>query len=522
MRLQEKEAAASGVAVTAGSFGKRISSGCGPVVALRVSEVLDDEIVLLEATSNPAEIVDLTEDMDLLLPLLLPPGQPPTHASVSKVGPSAKFQHDWPILWTNDSDDSASDSDANDSIGDVESLNGQEEDEEEEHRPPSPSPEPRTSSKQTGWQRNNHRASSPRDQIQAQEAVPALQVHSPPSSPLPSSSRLKRRRRAWEPPRQSAWRAPSPAAVVGEETITKELELLESKQQLTGSAPNEAEGEAKEEQQPQAAEAEAETSQSIGGSPAVDSSPPKGEAECPSHPNELGMLHLDGSYPVPWLNELTSSPPPPYRHLSGGCEVSGAVEALDDHDALFRGCDCAGPRGCTLQCPCRLRGAAGYDRAGRLTWTALEGLSLWECSERCGCDPRKCANRVVQRAGSVNRALPMHVFRHEEQGWGVRCSEPILQGAYVGEYLGVLLDESACAAPDTRDEYMFSVSTASIHPGDVAELRSLLLQAEEADSLGAAARHRRRQAGGEHHQMSADSNSARAEQRDGHDSNACG
>ena len=56
----------------------------------------------------------------------------------------------------------------------------------------------------------------------------------------------------------------------------------------------------------------------------------------------------------------------------------------------------------------------------------------------------------------------------------MRCSAPILRGEYVGEYLGVLLDEAACTDPDVNDEFMFSVSTASIHAADVLELQALL------------------------------------------------
>ena len=77
MRQQQKQTSGCTVASVPRSLGKRLSASAPPL-ALRVSEVLDDDIALLKAVRKPAEVVDLTDEMDQPGPL--PPPSPPAEA----------------------------------------------------------------------------------------------------------------------------------------------------------------------------------------------------------------------------------------------------------------------------------------------------------------------------------------------------------------------------------------------------------------------------------------------------------
>ncbi|EEE58962.1 hypothetical protein OsJ_10648 [Oryza sativa Japonica Group] len=72
---------------------------------------------------------------------------------------------------------------------------------------------------------------------------------------------------------------------------------------------------------------------------------------------------------------------------------------------------------------------------------------IYECNDSCACTIN-CSNRVVQR-GSY---LHFEVFKTMDRGWGLRSWDPIPAGAFVCEYVGVVIDKDSLVE---EDEYIF-------------------------------------------------------------------
>lgn len=75
---------------------------------------------------------------------------------------------------------------------------------------------------------------------------------------------------------------------------------------------------------------------------------------------------------------------------------------------------------------------------------------IYECNDSCACTIN-CSNRVVQR-GSY---LHFEVFKMMDRGWGLRSWDPIPAGAFVCEYVGVVIDKDSLVE---EDEYIFEVT----------------------------------------------------------------
>ncbi|CBY34139.1 unnamed protein product [Oikopleura dioica] len=76
---------------------------------------------------------------------------------------------------------------------------------------------------------------------------------------------------------------------------------------------------------------------------------------------------------------------------------------------------------------------------------------IYECSDLCGCDVRKCRNRATTKGVSYL----MEVHKTREMGWGVRAIETIPKGAYIADYCGEMITNSSC--DDREDSYLFEL-----------------------------------------------------------------
>ncbi|XP_050223389.1 uncharacterized protein LOC126673333 isoform X2 [Mercurialis annua] len=117
------------------------------------------------------------------------------------------------------------------------------------------------------------------------------------------------------------------------------------------------------------------------------------------------------------------------------------------------GCNCKGsctnPKTC---CCARLNGSdfpyVCEEDGGRL----IEPKDVvFECGPGCGCGPN-CINRVSQRGIKYR----LEVYRTRNKGWAVRSRDLIPSGAFVCEYIGVLM-RSADLENVSENDYIFEI-----------------------------------------------------------------
>lgn len=136
-------------------------------------------------------------------------------------------------------------------------------------------------------------------------------------------------------------------------------------------------------------------------------------------------------------------PRPPYFPFGTGLPCCTCVE-----ECVYPTCECMrrnkyvalfvalilALRSCCLTCIVSFTRGAVYTR-GLLRFTRH---AIFECGWRCGCNPKKCNNRLVQKGIRV----PLQVFKTEWKGWGLRSPKFIPAGTFVAEYVGELLTDS--------------------------------------------------------------------------------
>jgi hypothetical protein len=136
-------------------------------------------------------------------------------------------------------------------------------------------------------------------------------------------------------------------------------------------------------------------------------------------------------------------PRPHYAPYGSGLPCCSCVDVC-----VFPTCECMRRNKCvaglcgvmTVRACCHVfvvspRRGAVYTSKGLLRFTRH---AIFECGWRCGCNPKKCANRVVQKG----IRLPLEVFKTDKKGWGLRSPKPIPAGTFVCEYVGELLTDA--------------------------------------------------------------------------------
>lgn len=83
--------------------------------------------------------------------------------------------------------------------------------------------------------------------------------------------------------------------------------------------------------------------------------------------------------------------------------------------------------------------------------------AIYECNVNCNCGPA-CKSRVVQKG----RRVPLTIFKTPNRGWGVRCSEKLVEGQFIDTYLGELItndeaEQREQAGPKDKASYLYSL-----------------------------------------------------------------
>lgn len=146
----------------------------------------------------------------------------------------------------------------------------------------------------------------------------------------------------------------------------------------------------------------------------------------------------------------------------------------------FQSCKCT--HDCTSEsCECNIRNTrCWYDAGGRLIpgFNFQDPPRIFECNKLCKCT-RTCRNRVIQGGGvryvgwNLGSKLPfffsfylvtfanfvtfrnrLQVYRTRGIGWGVRALEIIPRGAFVCEFVGVVIADGDSQQDDT---YLFDL-----------------------------------------------------------------
>jgi hypothetical protein len=156
--------------------------------------------------------------------------------------------------------------------------------------------------------------------------------------------------------------------------------------------------------------------------------------------------------PIPCVNELDSSGPPPFEYIKARKWSEGLAPETSHEFMLSCSCtdSCQDPNMCSclkltmdefqLIKPNDLINPTRREKLGyhfnRLTTEKI--TALYECNQHCSCS-RTCGNRVIQ-GGLMPR---MEVFKTPDRGWGVRCLDDIPQGTFVAHYCGMVLSDTA-------------------------------------------------------------------------------
>ncbi|KAG6861171.1 hypothetical protein C0995_002978 [Termitomyces sp. Mi166 len=99
-----------------------------------------------------------------------------------------------------------------------------------------------------------------------------------------------------------------------------------------------------------------------------------------------------------------------------------------------------------------------------------QGVEVVECNSQCGCDPRKCPNRVAQQP----RDVPIEVFKTVDRGWGVRSPMNIKRGKVLGIYTGLLIRRDvAVVLPADEKSYLFDLDGREGQDPDVEDPEDL-------------------------------------------------
>ena len=103
------------------------------------------------------------------------------------------------------------------------------------------------------------------------------------------------------------------------------------------------------------------------------------------------------------------------------------------------GCGCKGA--CDIGCPCLEENADQFPYAAGtkelLHIREKKMPAIFECGSKCSCGPECRLRHISLRP---NRFDSLELFNAAEKGLGVRATEPIPRGMFIGEYIGEKID----------------------------------------------------------------------------------
>ncbi|GMS96352.1 hypothetical protein PENTCL1PPCAC_18527, partial [Pristionchus entomophagus] len=162
--------------------------------------------------------------------------------------------------------------------------------------------------------------------------------------------------------------------------------------------------------------------------------------------------------PIPVINDHDDKEPvPTFIYRARRFPQRAEVDMSTD---FCSGCDCTDNCRDWTKCACQrlthresVRAEASHNNitkgySNRLLEERVR-TGIFECNEKCGCDRKKCSNRVVQSELKV----PMHMVRTPDMGWGVRTAVDIPKGMFIACYHGAVLSDAIAETNKNGDEY---------------------------------------------------------------------
>ncbi|SNX87404.1 uncharacterized protein MEPE_06114 [Melanopsichium pennsylvanicum] len=193
------------------------------------------------------------------------------------------------------------------------------------------------------------------------------------------------------------------------------------------------------------------------------------------NPNASNIGDVIPPWDFCWTDDYLLDPSvPPLSHIKPRPTINGYQ--LTDELCVDRGCDCEDDECDPRTCSCLKRAAECYPfegtyyqrmfdpnalepdgrpprkefvyEDGRLRNNIPVGTPIFECNSKCPCAD-SCRNRVVQKG----KRAPLAFCKTASKGWGIKATELIPAGTFVGAYGGELLaDEEAERRANVYDQ----------------------------------------------------------------------
>ena len=126
-----------------------------------------------------------------------------------------------------------------------------------------------------------------------------------------------------------------------------------------------------------------------------------------------------------------------YRQIER-CIAGSGVRLDTGSGGLYEGCSCREENCSSIECSCMT--TCAYDsRLLKAEYFASASRPVFECNSKCRCSSR-CPNRVTQN--QPLSTLQVYQTAPKAKGYGVRCTQCIPQGTFIGEYVGEIISSS--------------------------------------------------------------------------------
>ncbi|KAK6746429.1 hypothetical protein RB195_012496 [Necator americanus] len=171
-----------------------------------------------------------------------------------------------------------------------------------------------------------------------------------------------------------------------------------------------------------------------------------------------GLEHM----PIPAINTVDDEEPPKMFYCARRFPYNHQVDVKTISRDFCSGCSCTDDCSDPLKCECQQLTVSNVQRLAKsfrppageygYSYRNLLGKTItgvFECNDNCGCQQKRCYNRVVQQPIKY----PIQIYKTAQSGWGVRALCDIPAGAFIANYVGALLTDSLADALQGEDEY---------------------------------------------------------------------
>ncbi|CAJ0597103.1 unnamed protein product [Cylicocyclus nassatus] len=166
--------------------------------------------------------------------------------------------------------------------------------------------------------------------------------------------------------------------------------------------------------------------------------------------------------PIPAVNTIDNDEPPKLFYCARRFPYNHQVDVKTISRDYCSGCSCTDDCSDPLKCECQQLTVSNVQRLAKsfrpppgeygYSYRILLGKTItgvFECNDNCGCQQKRCFNRVVQQP----IRYPIQIYKTAQSGWGVRALCDIPAGAFIANYVGALLTDSIADALQGEDEY---------------------------------------------------------------------